>query len=168
MKGVSRPRPGLFLAAVAVLIAVAVLLARAPHPRGVPPARATPSPALAPSFALLDGARREEARLRAAGRRFVSAFLRFEVGDLSPQVTQRLRSSATAAFARDLEAAPARRLARRPAEAARIERLEVSFLTASADRGLLSGFARRPDGPEEFSFLFALRGARWLALGAAE
>jgi hypothetical protein len=167
VKEVSRPRPGLFLVAVAVLIAAAALISPAPH-RRASPARAAPSPALAPSFALLDGARREEVRLRVAGRRFVSAFLRFEVGDLSPQVKQHLHDSTTAAFARDLEAAPARRLTRRPFEAARIERLEVSFLTASAHRALLSGTARRRDGPEEFSFLFALRGGRWRALGVAE
>jgi hypothetical protein len=166
----SSRRTGLFLAVSALLIAFAVLLGRAPQPPGSPRAQPPSSPVVSPTpaFALLDAARREEVRLRAAGRRFVSSFLRFEVGDLSPQVIASLRASAIPAFMRQLEAAPARRLGRQRPTSARLERLDVSFLTGSARRALLSGVARRPDGPEEFSFLFALRSGRWRALGAAE
>ena len=169
MTRLSRPRTGLFLLVSALLISCAVAFSRASVPRGEP---APVAPARAPrpqqAVALLYAVRREEARLGAAGRRFVSAFLRFEVGDLSSQVRASLRASATSGFARELEAAPPRPVGRRSPATARIERLDISFLSGSAGRALLSGVARRPDGPEEFSFLFARRGHRWQAVGAAE
>jgi hypothetical protein len=159
---------GLFLAVSLVLISVAVLSARLRNAGETPPPPAAwsfvaPS---TPSIARLDAVGREEARLRDAGRRFISAFLRYEVGDMSPRVRSSLLASGTSAFARELEGAPVRGIGHH--SAARIDRLDVTFLNTSAQRALLSGVARRPDGPEEFSFLFGRRDGRWLVLGAAE
>jgi hypothetical protein len=159
---------GLFVAVCVALIGFAVLLGRSPDPPGEPPKPSPPTAERTPGSGALAHARREEARLRAAGRRFVSAFLRYEVGDLSRRDAASIRLGATAAFARELAAAPPRHLDRTAPEAARIERIDISFLSGSARRALLSGVASRPDGPEEFSFLFALRSGRWLAIGAAE
>ena len=161
------PRMGLFLGASALLIVFAVLLGGAGH-SGSAPTPPPPRPSVVASASaidLLDAARREEARIRAAAARFLSAFLRYEVGDLTPSVAASLRALATPAFARQLVRRPPRQTGR-PRGRARIERLDVSFV--SARRALLSGVARRAEGPEEFSFLFTLHRGRWLAAGVAE
>lgn len=164
-------RIGLFLLVCAALVAVAVGLSPGgpPHPPPGPSTHGAEPLALAPAPAtrLLGAARRQEARLAGAGRRFVVAFLRYEVGDLSGAVRAALRASATPHFARELLASP------RPSDSAshspaRIERIDLSFLAASGRRALLTGVAQRPDGPEEFAFAFERRGGRWLATGAAE
>ena len=72
----------------------------------------------------------------------------------------------TAAFGRYLLGARPRQLGGR--ELARIVTVETAFLDPAADRALVRGVARRADGPQELSFVFVLRGGRWLAARAAE
>lgn len=170
MRGASFHRAALFLATSAVLIAAAVLLgegAERAEPNALPLPRSLPALA-PPARRALASARREEARLRAAAPRFLMAFLRYEVGEARPGVRAQLRAFAAPAFARQLLARPPRATGRALPGPVQLRRIDVFFLTASARRALLSGVARRPSGPEEFSFLFARQGTRWLAIGPGQ
>jgi hypothetical protein len=51
---------------------------------------------------------------------------------------------------------------------AKIETIRVEFVARSRGLALVFGRARRADGPEEFSFLFARNGGRWLARAPGE
>jgi hypothetical protein len=57
----------------------------------------------------------------------------------------------------------------RPGQAAaRITSLRIDRVPGHPYLVLASGDARRAEGPEPFSFLFARRGGRWLALAPGE
>lgn len=160
------PRIAAFVLVSAALVALAPLLA--PRDAEGPPAR-LPAPALAPrNTAMLSAARRKGALATIAARRFVAAYLRCEAGERSAAVRAAVSGTATPAFARDLLADQGRQAGPAPAASARIDRIDLSFLTTSGRRALVTGLARRPDGPEEFAFVFERRGGRWLAVGAAE
>ena len=166
-------RPALFLTASAAIVAAGLLFALAapappPAPQapagqavGASPPLAAPSPrVLAARTALLRG------EVRAAARRFLAAFLRYEVGDLGPGVKAALRATATPAFAARLLARPPRAPApgRFPPRA-RLGRVEVAFVSLVPPRAIAGGAAQRGGEPEQFSFLFELRGRAWLASG---
>jgi len=107
--------------------------------------------------------------LRVVARRFVDAFGRYEVGDLSREVRGVVRETSTPGFAKELLGAP-------PAPpplggfvgAAHIERLSVRFVSANGLRALVSGDLRRGAAPEEFGFLFVRHGGRWMASGPGQ
>lgn len=103
------------------------------------------------------------AGLRRSARRFLTAFLAYEVGELDRSVASTLRATATAPFARRLLAIPPRAPAGKFPPPARLRRLHIAFVSAGADRALLSGEAFRGTSSEQFSFLFELRQGRWLA-----
>ena len=106
----------------------------------------------------------DERTLRNAAHRFLAAFLRFEVEDTGPQLRSALRGMVSEPFAAQLlSRAPRLRASQAPA---RLRRLSVIFLTAR--KAVISGSALRPDGVEQFSFLFELRSGRWRAVGPAE
>lgn len=150
----------------AALIALAMALAPAgPAPPPSPP-RAAETAAAVPGSELIAAARRRKARLDRAAIDFIGAFLRYEVGDLPAPVARSLRRLSTASFGRYLLDARPRQLGARGA--ARIVKVETAFLDRAAGRALVRGVARRADGPEELSFVFVLRGGRWLAARAAE
>jgi hypothetical protein len=112
-------------------------------------------------------ARRLLAWLRHSARRFLLAFLRYEVGDRD--VAQGLRERATTTFAaRLLSAWPREPAGRRLPAAARLEGFEVGPLSADLDRALISASARRGPAREELSFLFERRHGAWLASGPAQ
>ncbi len=166
-------RLALFVVASVAILAAALLFAlTAPDPP--PPSRAlgggavgavsgfaAPSPRLlAARSALLRD------RLRATARRFLAAFGRYEVGERGSGLARALRATATPGFAARLLAAPPRApAAGRYPPRARLGRVEVSFVALSPPRAIVSGEARRGDAPAQFSFLFELRGRRWLASG---
>ena len=164
---------GLFLAASALIVGAALLFGLA-APDPPPPSRAAgggaaaavsgfaaPSPRLlAARSALL----RDE--VRTAARRFLAAFGRYEVGERGAGLARALRATATPGFAARLLAAPPRApAAGRYPPRARLGRVEVAFVALSPPRAIVSGEARRGDAPAQFSFLFELRGRRWLASG---
>ncbi|HET7445392.1 MAG TPA: hypothetical protein VFJ57_12100 [Solirubrobacterales bacterium] len=147
------------------LVGLALALAPGSPPAPVP-ARAAQAAVAHPVPSLLAAARRRKSHLDVAARAFVGAFLRYEAGDLPAPVARSLGRLTTAGFGRELLGAPPRQIGGRPT--ARIIAVETAFLDPAADRALVRGVARRADGPEELSFVFVLRGGRWLAVRAAE
>lgn len=148
------------------LIAVAVALAPSGPAPTAPASPAPPAPVAVPGSDLITAAGRRKAHLDRAAMAFIGAFLRYEVGDLPTSVARSLDRLTTARFGVYLLGARPRQLGGR--EQARIVQVETAFLDPAADRALVRGVARRPDGPEELSFVFVLRGGRWLASEAAE
>jgi hypothetical protein len=148
----------LLVSLVAVLLLVGFHRARPTPPRSrattsVPITRPTPGPP-------------PEARPQV--RRFVAAFLSYEVGVGGPAITAVIDACASRHFARQLLSEPPGP-ARRPGHgAARITSLRIDPLPGHPDLALASGDARRPEGPELFAFLFARRGGRWLAIAPGE
>lgn len=159
-------RIAVFLLVSAGLVALAVALAPSSPVPPMPSSSATPITVAVPGSDLLTAAGRRKARLGRAATVFIAAFLRYEVGDLPAPVARSLDRLTTARFGRYLLGARPRQLGGR--EQARIVKVETAFLDPAADRALVRGVARRPDGPEELSFVFVLRGGRWLASEAAE
>lgn len=101
-------------------------------------------------------------------KRFLVAFLAFEVGDGDPKTEAVVRESASPSFARQLLSEPAA-IPRRPNPGlARITSLHIYPVPGHRDLVLASGDARRRGGPEPFSFLFERRSGRWLALAPGE
>jgi hypothetical protein len=101
-------------------------------------------------------------------RRFIAAFLSYEVGVGAPRVDEAIRASATRRFARQLLLEPPRPAGRRSRGAAHVTSLHIDPVPGRADLALASGDARRAEGPEPFSFLFARRDGRWLAVAPGE
>lgn len=159
-------RIAVFVLVSAGLIALAVALAPSGPAPASRPSTAASATAPVPGADLLATAEPRKARLDRAATAFISAFLRYEVGDLPASVSRSLGRLTTASFGRYLLGARPRQLGGR--ELARIVKVETAFLDPAADRALVRGVARRADGPEELSFVFVLRGGRWLAARAAE
>jgi hypothetical protein len=105
------------------------------------------------------------AAARSAARHFLAAFLTDEVGGGLAARTA-IRAYSVGALARELLADPPP--ASTDAARARLGALHLHRLPGRPGLLLVSGTARRPSGPEPFSFLFARRGRRWLALAPAE
>jgi hypothetical protein len=101
-------------------------------------------------------------------RRFLAAFLSHEVGLDSPAVEMAIQASSSRHFARQLLSEPLGPVGEPGQAAARIFSLRIDRVPGHPDLALASGDARRPEGPEPFSFLFARRGGRWLALAPGE
>ncbi len=123
----------------------------------------------APAARVAARAQRLVAALRRTARRFLGAFLRYEVGEGGSAAAATLRATATRSFAARLLAAPPRA----PAAggfptAARLGELEVGLLAPAANRALISASAVRAGRPEQLSFLFVRRGASWLAMGPGQ
>lgn len=106
--------------------------------------------------------------LRRPARRFVSAYLRYEVGDRAPWVLRAVRSGATAPFRSQLLAAPVGEVAAGPPRAAEVRTLAVRAVSGKPPVALVSGEAHRPGGIEQFSFLFVRTRAGWRAFGPGE
>jgi hypothetical protein len=102
-----------------------------------------------------------------AAHRFLAAFLRYEVGDLSPSVRRELRATAGSTFLVELLARPPHQISGLP-PIARIVRLRITHLSPVPPRALLSGSARRGARLEQFSFLLELERGRWRVVGPGE
>ncbi|HET7054205.1 MAG TPA: hypothetical protein VFI09_09870 [Solirubrobacterales bacterium] len=167
------PRPPLgrlvlFAALCALLLAAALGFAGGRPGEATPPAVPAPAARVQPLPAAARRIERRAARLEAALRRaarpFLAGFLRYEAGADGPALAGELRASATPAFAARLLAAPPRS----PSPAsdpppARLGAIQVTFLSARADRALLRAGAERGGAEEQLSFVFECRGGRWLA-----
>jgi hypothetical protein len=106
-------------------------------------------------------------KLRLQARRFLRAFLRYEAGESSAGLRRVLRTGCSPPFAAELLAAPPRRPTSRLAPAT-LRRIFISLIPSSPPRAFVSASATRPTGVEHLSFLFDLRGGRWLARGVGE
>jgi hypothetical protein len=159
-------RIAVFVLVSAGLIALAFALAPSATVPPSPPSTAAPAAVAVSGSDLIAAAARRNARLDRAATAFIRAFLRYEVGDLPASVARSLDRMTTARLGRYLLGARPRQLGARPA--ARIVKVETTFLDPAADRALVRGVARRADGPEDLSFVFVLRAGRWLAARAAE
>lgn len=157
-----RWRLALFCASAVALVLAAVLLSGG---EGDPSASTSALPATT-SAEPQSGPGRSSAGLRRDARRFLSAFFRYEVGDLNPKIAQALRRTATAEFAATLLRRAPRAVAGTPP--ARIDRLSLALLRTQPPGALLSGAASRGSAAEQFSFLFALRRGVWLASGPGQ
>lgn len=155
-------RTALFVGACAALIAAALLLRSpdaVPAPEsGHPPPRApVPTRPSAPPPALASSA-----------RRFLATFLRYEVGDPSPELTHALRATATRAFAAELLRTPPRPTV----DSRRVDPTlgPLTFAPVSNDPPLVSvsGIAHRHNGPEQLSFVFEFSHGSWLASAPGE
>lgn len=156
-----QPRASLFVALSVVLIAAELFLGKRGSAPPQPPRPITSR--AAPRHSHLSPVR---PALTASARRFLVAFLRYEVGDRSHAVGRALRATAAPEFATELLRAPPR-----PPHRARPATLgPLAFATVSSDPPLVSvsGTAHRPTGPEQLSFVFELRHGRWLASAAGE
>jgi hypothetical protein len=112
-------------------------------------------------------AQRAPRQLQRAARRFLAAFLRYEVGNLGQTTTKSLRAHSSPDFAAELLAQPPRDLYRHLPRA-QIWRLRVIVLSQSPGRALVSGSALRDGRPEQFSFFFEADGGAWRAVGPGE
>lgn len=162
----------LFVAVSAVLIATAIALRNPPDSNdssGVVRAAQTDGNAVGSARDVVAQLDRREVEVEVAAHRFLTAFLRYEVGDLSPPVRRALRTSSTRRFADRLLSFPPRRSAagRFPPRAT-LQRVDIAFLSPLATRAVVSGTARRGGLSEEFSFVLTRRGATWLTSGPGQ
>src|SRR4051794_39223017 len=114
----------------------------------------------------------ETARLRArvdqAARRFVPAFLRYEVGDIDAGVRRTLRATATAEFAANLLAVPPRPPVGGFPPRGHLQRLAVRLSPNAAFHAFVEGTALRGGAPEAFSLEFEYGEGGWRASGVTE
>jgi hypothetical protein len=101
-------------------------------------------------------------------RRFIAAFLSYEVGVGGPAVEAAIHARASRHFARQLLSEPPTPQGRPRHGAAGIVSLRIDPVPGHSDLVLASGDARRPEGAELFSFLFARHDGRWLAVAPGE
>ncbi len=168
MRRAERRRVALFTLVCASLIGSALafgsageqLANPAPHPRGGGRERAARSRA---RVAVEHNEMGLEREVRAAARRFLAAFLRYEVGEVSPGVKRTLRAAATPRFAAELLAGPPAPPAGGVPPRAALGPVAVAFVSAIPPRAVISGAARRGGAPEQFSFVFECRRQGWLA-----
>jgi len=158
-----RLRFALFCLASGALLGIGLGFTAEGDPSSAGTAVRAPSVQVAPRPGL--ASLRKERGLRRDARQFVSAFLKYEGGELSGSVRGALRAWASKHFASELLAAPPRlhiRLGR-----ARIDRLFIKEASWAPALAVVGGVARRGQRSERFSFLFARSGGRWLAGGPA-
>jgi hypothetical protein len=105
---------------------------------------------------------------RVGARRFLAAFLGFEAGDQTPRTRRTIRVTSGRDLARQILGAPRTTGGVRSPVAVHLLALRLHPLPGHPRLRLASGTAIRPEGPEPFSFLFARRGDRWLAVAPGE
>lgn len=156
-------RLGLFTAASGALLLSAVLFAAHPGPQVPDSTAAVTRPDRPPAAPQ----RASRARLKRDARRFLAAFLRYEVGELDHRGRQALRATATPGFAAELLRAPPHLWAA-PSRPALLLRLSIAYFSPNPPRALITGSARRGENDEQFSFLFKARAGTWLASGLGD
>jgi hypothetical protein len=154
----------IFLALLASLV-VALLLVGL-HPTSPTP-RGTPAPATVAAVRRPVSAS-PPTGARPKVRRFLAAFLSYEVGGDGPAVERAIRGSSSRSFARQLLSEPPGPPNRPGQTTTRITSLRIDRVPGHPNLALASGEARRSEGPEPFSFLFAQSGGRWLAVAPGE
>jgi hypothetical protein len=164
-------RIALFLSICALLVLASIAFSRGSDSIGTaepPPSALETAGTRRSEQELIAQLERRQIEVEEAARRFLSAFLRYEVGDLTPTVRRTLRSTATPEFARRLFSFPARPTIGRFPPRAVLRRLDVEFVSSEGTLARVNGTAWRAGLPEEFAFLFMLRRVGWLAIGPAE
>jgi hypothetical protein len=171
-------RPILFGLVVLALVASALVLALGtrrpvPAPSSAPSVRPAASGLIAPRPTSGAPAPAEPSRPRSpaatTARRFLPAYLRYEVGDLARPVARALRASATPQFAAALLGAPPRPIGGGPLPGpARLRRFRVRVAAGAPGWGELSGTAERGGHIERLTFVLERRGTSWLVTGVGE
>lgn len=167
MAPAAKPKPVVFVLVSILLVASGVVFS---HLGSSPEAEPEGTGATAGVEAAdAERAALEIARLRseveAAARRFVPAFLRYQVGDIGAGVRQTLRVTATADFAADLLAVPPRPPAGGFPPPARLQRLAVRFSPNDAFHAFVKGVVLRSGAPAAFSLEFEYGEGGWRASG---
>jgi hypothetical protein len=111
---------------------------------------------------------RHRSALTANARRFLAAFLDYEVGKRDPAIARELRATATPVFAAELLGAPARRSPTGSSATAKLGPLALARVSSDPPLAVVSATAERPTGPEQLSFVFELTDGRWLASAPGE
>jgi hypothetical protein len=104
--------------------------------------------------------------LARAARRFLLAFLDYEVGARRAWARRAICAGAVGRLARQILSHPSRQ--RSLSRSAHLEALRIVAIPAHGRLVLVSGSARRRRGLEAFAFIFGRRGERWLALAPGE
>jgi hypothetical protein len=154
-----------FLFAALLVPLAAVLLLVGSHRAGLTPPR---RPATTTVAARRAASGHPPTGARPQVRRFIAAFLSYEVGVDRPAVKAAIRGCASRRFARQLLSDPPMPSGRPGHGAAGISSLHIDPMPGHRDLAFVSGEARRADGPEPFSFIFARRVGRWLAVAPGE
>lgn len=159
----------LFVVVSATLVAAAISFSRGAGWTGAEQeASGGAGPADARAQTLAAQLAQADAEVKATARRFLAAFLRYEVGELTPALRRVLRATATPEFGRQLLAFPTRRPPGNFPPRAELRRVDVTFVSPQATLAVVSGTALRAGRPEEFGFVFTQSASGWLASGAAE
>jgi hypothetical protein len=148
----------LLFATLLASLAAVLLLVGFQRARSTPP-RSRAAPMVAPRQPLGAGQR---------VRRFIAAFLSYEVGGGGPAAESAIRNCASRHFARQLLSEAPTSAGRPGHRTAAISSLHIDPVPGHPDLVLASGDARRPEGPEPFSFVFARREGRWIAVAPGE
>jgi hypothetical protein len=111
---------------------------------------------------------RLRSRIEQVARRFVPAFLRYQVGNMDAGVRRVLRATATADFAADLLAVPPRPPAGGFPPRAVLQRLAVKLSSNDAFHAFVEGVALRKGAREAFSIEFEYGEGVWRASGVTE
>ena len=160
-----RDRTLLFAAVTAALITAALLLG---HGADTATSPASPPRTDLPLAPRRPGPKASPGAPAASARRFLTAFLRYEVGDRDPSVARDLRRTSTHQFASDLLRDPPLRRGQAEGRPATLGRLSIVPIPGDPPLVSVSATARRRSGPEQLSFVFELRGGRWLASAPGE
>lgn len=167
MSGVDWRRKILFGAVALILVCCGIALSLGGNDLAKAPEAGTADVLGGEEPSLGAGSTEDEKRItgevETAARGFLGAFLRYEVGQLSPAVARGLRASATPSFASELLMQPPGRAAPRMRVEARLGSIEVTFLSAVPPQALITGIAHRGGFSERFSFVLERRGLAWLA-----
>jgi hypothetical protein len=169
MQETTTARIALFVAVAAALVLAAIVFNRGAEPTDAEREASGGAAASAQDQRRAAQLAQADAEVEATARRFLAAFLRYEVGELTPAVRRALRATTTPEFARQLLASPARRPSAGsfPPRAA-VDRMNVTFISPQATLAVVDGTALRSGFPEEFGFVFTRTAPGWRASGAAQ
>jgi hypothetical protein len=151
--------------ALAPILAAALIFFALLRGEGSEPGARTATPG--PAQVAAPTRTRAPAALATSARRFLHAFLAYEVGARPPHNVAALEATATTSFAHELASAR-QTAATHPSALARLGPLTLNPLAGKPPLALVTATARRPAGPEQLSFLFTKRGGRWLASAPGE
>lgn len=161
-----RPRPIVFIAVSALLVLSGIVFSRSESGGEVEEGsgRLAESPTLVAQRVEAETARLN-AEVERSAERFLTAFLRYEVGDIDSDVRRELRATSTAELGAALLATPPHLPpgGGYPARA-RLQGLEVAFADG-AFSAFVDATAVRGEGPERLSFEFEFVEGEWLAGG---
>jgi hypothetical protein len=158
----------LVYATIVVFLLGSLALVVSGHRGGSPESHPRPSPRAVVSSSASTDAPPFDRAAGADARRFLAAFLTFEAGRDTPRTRGAVRATSGRRLAGQILAAPRTSAGARAPVAGHLLTIRLHPLPGRAGLLLASGTAIHPEGPEPFSFLFARRGGRWLAIAPGE